>query len=383
MADKRDYYEVLGIKKGASDDEIKKAYRQAAKKCHPDLNPGKEKEAEEKFKEVNEAYDVLKDPEKRQRYDQFGHAGVDPNFGAGAGAGGFGGFGGFDMGDIFDSFFGGGFGGRSQQSARRNGPRKGKDIQQDITITFEEAAFGVKKEITVHRMETCKTCNGSKAKPGTSAVKCTTCGGSGQVRTVQRTPFGSFQSTATCSQCNGSGEIIQTPCADCKGTGQIRHQRKIEINIPAGIDDGQTISIRGEGSSGIKGGPHGDLYVTVSILHHEVFTRRGFDVVLDMPISFVSAALGDVLRVPTLDGEVEYKIPEGTQTGTVFKFKGKGIPHLQARGRGDQYVKVNVEVPRGLNEKQKEILREFDKLDNGNNQAKKKFFDLINKFKKK
>ncbi len=381
MAEKRDYYEVLGVSKGASDDDIKKAYRAAAKKCHPDLNPGKEKEAEEKFKEVNEAYDVLKDAEKRQRYDQFGHAGVDPSYGGGGGAYS-GGFGGFDMGDIFDSFFGGGFGSRGH-SANKNGPKKGKDIQQDLSITFEEAAFGVKKEVIIYRMETCKTCNGSKAKAGTKPATCGSCGGSGQVRSVQRTPFGNFQSTTTCQQCRGAGEVISEPCTDCKGTGQIRHQRKIEVNIPAGIDNGQTISIRGEGSSGIKGGPHGDLYITINIKKHEVFTRQGFDVVLDMPISFVSAALGDTVRVPTLDGEVEYKIPEGTQTGTVFKFKGKGIPHLQARGRGDQYVKVNVEVPKGLNEKQKELLREFDALDNGNNQAKSKFFEIINKFKKK
>lgn len=383
MADKRDYYEVLGVQKGASDDEIKKAYRAAAKKYHPDLNPGKEKEAEEKFKEVNEAYDVLKDPEKKQRYDRFGHAGVDPSYGAGQGGAGFGGgFGGFDMGDIFDSFFGGGFSSR-QGGARRNGPKKGKDIQQDITITFEEAAFGVKKEITVYRMETCKTCNGSRSKPGTSPVKCNVCGGSGQVHTTQRTPFGNFQSSTTCNHCHGAGEVINTPCSDCKGVGQIRHMRKIEVNIPAGIDNGQTISIRGEGSSGVNGGPHGDLYITVSIKPHELFKRQGYDVVLDMPISFTSAALGDTLRVPTLDGEVEYKIPEGTQTGTVFKFKGKGISHLQSRGKGDQYVKVRVEVPKGLNEKQKELLREFEKLDNGNNQAKNKFFDIINKFKKK
>lgn len=381
MAEKRDYYEVLGVNKGASEEEIKKAYRQAAKKYHPDLNPGKEKEAEEKFKEVNEAYDVLKDPAKKQRYDQFGHAGVDPSYGGGASYGG--GFGGFDMGDIFDTFFGGGFGGRGQANARRNGPKKGKDIQQNIQITFEEAAFGVKKEVTIYRMETCKTCNGSKAQPGTSPVRCSVCGGSGQVRTMQRTPFGSFQSTSTCSQCNGAGEVITTPCNDCKGTGQIRHKRTIEVNIPAGIDNEQTISIRGEGSSGIKGGPHGDLYITVNVLRHEMFTRRGYDVVLEMPISFTSAALGDTLRVPTLDGEVEYKIPEGTQTGTVFKFKGKGITRLQAKGRGDQYVKVNVEVPKGLSEKQKELLREFEALDNGNNQAKSKFFEMLNKFKKK
>lgn len=385
MAEKRDYYEILGVSKGASEEEIKRAYRAAAKKCHPDLNPGKEAEAEEKFKEVNEAYDVLKDPEKRARYDQFGHAGVDPSYGGGSSAGGFGGFGsggfgGFDMGDIFESFFGGGFG--TSQSARRNGPKKGKDVEQHIEITFEEAAFGVEKEVTIYRMETCRSCGGSGAKRGTSPVTCSVCGGSGQVRTTQRTPLGNFTSATTCHNCGGTGQKINDPCPDCRGSGLIRHQRKININIPAGIDNGQTITLRGEGSSGMRGGPSGDLYITISIKKHELFERRGYDVVFEMPISFVSAALGDTLRVPTLDGEVEYKIAEGTQSGTVFKFKNKGIQQLRGRGRGDQYVKVVVEVPRGLSERQKELLREFDKLDNGNNKDKNKFFEMINRFKK-
>jgi len=378
MAEKRDYYEVLGVSKGASDDEIKKAYRAAAKKYHPDLNPGKEAEAEEKFKEVNEAYDVLKDAEKRSRYDQFGHAGVDPNYGGGGG--GFSGFGGFDMGDIFESFFGGGFGG--SQSQRRNGPRKGRDVQQSIVITFEEAAFGVKKDISVTRTEQCSTCGGSGAKPGTSPLRCSVCGGTGQVRTTQRTPFGNFQSTATCQHCGGSGQIISSPCPDCSGTGQKKAKRTISVDIPAGIDNGQTISLRGEGCSGSKGGPNGDLYITVTVQKHELFERHGADVSFEMPISFVSATLGDTIRIPTLDGEVEYKIGEGTQSGTVFKFKGKGIPHLRSRGRGDQYVKVIVEVPRGLSSKQKELLREFEGMENGNHREKKKFFDMMNKFKK-
>ncbi len=383
MADKRDYYEVLGVNKDASDEEIKKAYRAAAKKCHPDLNPGKEKEAEEKFKEVNEAYDVLKDSDKRAKYDRFGHAGVDPSYGGGYGGGGYGGgFGGFDVGDIFESFFGGGFGGASSQSARRNGPRKGKDVQQYVEITFEEAAFGVEKEINIYRMENCKSCGGSGAKKGTSPVTCPVCGGSGQIRTTQRTPFGNFSSAATCNNCGGSGQKIENPCPDCKGSGQIKVQRKINVKIPAGIDDGQTITLRSEGSAGIKGGPNGDLYITISIKKHELFSRNGFDVTFEMPISFVSAALGDTIRVPTLDGEVEHKIAEGTQSGAVYRFRGKGIPHLNGRGRGNQYVKFIVEVPKGLSEKQKELLREFDKLDNGNNKERGKFFDMLNRFKK-
>lgn len=383
MAEKRDYYEVLGVGKGASDDEIKKAYRKLAKQYHPDLNPG-DKEAEKNFKQVNEAYEVLSDSDKKARYDQFGHAGVDPNYNAGGGAGygGYGGgFGGFDVGDIFESFFGGGFGGASA-SARKNGPRKGKDIQQNVELTFEEAAFGVEKEVTVYRMEKCNSCNGSGAKKGTSPVTCQTCGGTGQIRTTQRTPLGSFTSASTCSACGGTGQTIPTPCPACSGSGQIRHQRKITVAIPAGIDNEQTISIRGEGNAGSKGGPSGDLYITVLVKPHELFERRGNDITFEMPISFVQAALGDTLRVPTLDGMVEYKIGEGTKNGTVFKFKGKGIPYLHGRGRGDQYVKVVVDVPKGLTPRQRELLREFEQIDSGTHKEKSRFVEILERFKK-
>ncbi len=385
MAGKRDYYEVLGVSKDAGDDEMKKAYRKLAKKYHPDLNPG-DKEAEKNFKEASEAYEVLSDAQKKARYDQFGHAGVDPSYGAGGGAGygGFGdfsgGFGGFDVGDIFDSLFGGGFG--AGTSARRNGPRKGKDVQQNVEITFEQAAFGVEKEVTVYRMEKCNSCGGSGAQKGTSPVTCKTCGGAGQVRTTQRTPFGSFSSTSVCTACGGAGQTIPTPCQDCKGSGQIRHQRKITVAIPAGIDNGQTISIRGEGNAGTKGGPAGDLFITISVKPHELFERRGNDVTFEMPISFAQAALGDTLRVPTLDGMVEYAIPEGTKNGTVFKFKGKGVHVLNGRGRGDQYVKVVVDVPTGLTARQKELLREFEQLDKGVHKEKNRFIEMLERFKK-
>lgn len=382
MAEKRDYYDVLGVAKSASDDEIKKAYRKLAKKYHPDLNPG-DKEAEKHFKEVNEAYEVLSDADKKAKYDQFGHAGVDPNYGAGGGSGygSYGGFGGFDVGDIFESFFGGGFGG-AHSSARKNGPKKGKDIQQNVELTFEEAAFGVEKEVTVYRMEKCNSCNGSGAKKGTQPVTCATCGGTGQIRTTQRTPLGSFTSATTCSTCGGTGQTIPTPCPDCGGSGQIRHQRKITVAIPAGIDNDQTISIRGEGNAGTRGGPAGDLYITISVKPHALFERRGNDVTFEMPISFVQAALGDTLRVPTLDGMVEYRIGEGTKNGTVFKFKGKGIPYLHGRGRGDQYVKVVIDVPRGLTPRQKELLREFEQIDSGSHKEKNKFVEMLERFKK-
>lgn len=386
MADKRDYYEVLGVGKGASEDEIKKAYRKVAKQYHPDLNPG-DKTAEIKMKEANEAYEILSDAEKKSRYDQFGQAGVDPNFGAGGGSygGGFGGFGGFDVGDIFESFFGGGFGGNAE---RRDGPKRGKDVQQHVTITFEDAAFGVEKEIAVNRTENCDSCHGSGAQKGTSPIKCATCGGSGQVRTVQRTAFGNFSSLSTCATCRGAGQTIPTPCSDCKGTGQVRRQRKIRVNIPAGIDDGQSIPLRGEGGAGTKGGAAGDLYITVSVSKHELFVRRDYDVTLEMPISFVQAALGDTLRIPTLYGYEEKKIPEGTKNGTVLTLKDKGIPHLQTRRRGEQvkgnqYIKLIVDVPKGLSERQKELLREFESLDSGTHKEKNKFFELLSKFKKK
>ncbi|MDD6273979.1 MAG: molecular chaperone DnaJ [Clostridiaceae bacterium] len=363
MADKRDYYEVLGVERSASDDAIKKAYRGLAKKYHPDLHPG-DQEAEAKFKEINEAYEVLSDSDKRSKYDRFGFAGVDPNYAANEGGfgGGFtgGGFGGgfqdFDLGSIFDSFFGGG---ASGQSARRNAPQKGDNLRANIVLTFEEAAFGCKKTIEINRVEACEECGGSGAAKGTTAETCGVCHGSGQVRTTQRTPLGAFSSTSPCNACHGTGKIIKTPCNACHGAGTVRRRRKIEVNFPAGIDDGQTISLRGQGNAGYNGGPAGDLYATVSIRQHPIFTRNGPDVLCEIPISFTEAALGAELEVATIDGKVKYTIPEGTQTGTTFRLRGKGIPILNGKGRGDHYVTVNVEVPRNLSKRQKELLREF------------------------
>ncbi len=371
MADKRDYYEVLGVDKNASDDEIKKAYRKLAKQYHPDLNKDNP-EAAEKFKEAAEAYGVLSDSEKKSRYDQFGHAGVDGNgFGGG---GGFGGFDGFDMGDIFSSFFGGGFGG----STRRNGPVKGRNIQQAVELTFEEAAFGCKKEITLIRMESCPECSGSGAKKGTSPVTCGQCNGTGQMRSVQHTPFGQFASTTTCSKCNGNGTIITTPCEHCSGSGKIRKTRKLEVNIPQGIDHGQSVSVRGQGEAGSKGGPAGDLLITVYIKKNPVFTREGTTVYVDVPITFVQASLGCEIEIPTIDGSVTQRIPEATQHGTKFRLKGKGIPYLRGNSRGDQIVRVIVEIPRSLSSRQREILEEFAKESNEKNyNQRKKFTDKI------
>lgn len=375
MPGKRDYYEVLGIDRNADESQIKKAYRKLAKQYHPDMNPG-DKAAEAKFKEVNEAYEVLSDPQKRSNYDQFGHAGVDPN-GFGGGFGGFSDFGDFGgIGDIFESFFGGSGFGRS--SGRRNGPQKGADLKYTMEITFEEAAFGVEKELPVNRMEVCGTCKGSGSKPGTSPITCSHCGGTGQVQIKQNTPFGQFVNIKTCDVCRGEGKIITEPCTVCGGKGKIRKQIKIKINIPAGIDDGQTISLRGEGEPGSKGGPSGDLFVTMRIKQHALFQRQNFDVVCEIPITFAQAALGAELEVPTLDGKVKYNMPEGTQTGTVFRLKGKGIPHLRGNGRGDHYVKVVVEVPKKLNEKQKSVLREFAELSGDDvYEQRKGFFDKM------
>ena len=359
MSTKRDYYDVLGVSKSADATEIKKAYRKLAMKYHPDKNPG-DKEAEEKFKEINEAYEVLSDETKRRNYDQFGHEGVN---GQGFGGGGFGGqgFGGFDdiFGDIFGDMFGGGFSGGGRQ--RRRGPERGSDIKQHINISFEEAAFGKKVQVKINRSEECDECHGSGAKPGTSKKTCPTCNGSGQVQSVQRTPFGNIASTRTCSTCNGEGEVIDSPCNKCHGKGSIRKVKTIEVDIPAGIDEGQMIKLSGQGELGTRGGPRGDLYIVVSVQNHSLFTREGYDVYLEMPITFAQATLGDKIQVPTLDGKVEYAIPEGTQTGTVFRLKGKGIPKLRSNVRGDQYVKVTVEIPKKLNEKQKELVREFAK----------------------
>jgi molecular chaperone DnaJ len=376
MAEKRDYYEVLGVNKGASDADIKKAYRKMAKKYHPDINPG-DKAAEAKFKEVNEAYEVLSDSQKRARYDQFGHAGTDPN-GFGGFNGSAGGFGDFDfggIGDIFETFFGGsGFG----RSSRRNGPQKGADLKHFMEITFEEAAFGCEKEITLNRMENCPTCSGTGAKSGTSPSTCKHCNGSGQIQYKQSTPFGQFVNVKTCDVCRGEGKIITNPCSACNGKGKTRKSVKKKINIPAGIDDGQSISYRGEGEPGTKGGPAGDLYISIRVKPHALFQRKGNDVVCEMPITFVQAALGAEFEVPTLDGKIRYSIPEGTQTGSIFRIRGKGIPHLRGSGRGDHYVKVNIEVPKKLNEKQKAILREFAELSGDEaHEQRKSFFDKM------
>ena len=376
---KRDYYEVLGVQKGASEEEIKKAYKKMARKYHPDLNPG-DKDAEEKFKEVNEAYEVLSDSEKKARYDQFGFAGVDPNFGAGGG--GYGGGAGFDfgdLGDIFGSFFGGGFGG-GQTRRNPNAPQRGESIRMNLTISFEEAAFGCEKELTVDRYESCETCHGSGAAPGTSPETCPDCGGSGVVQTRRQTPMGVFASTAPCSRCGGRGKIIKEPCKDCRGSGMVRRRRKIQASVPAGIDNGQTISIRGQGHAGKNGGPAGDLLVTITVRPHELFRREGTSVLCEAPITFPQAVLGAELEIPTIDGKVKYDIPEGTQSGTTFRLKGKGIPALNGRGRGDQYVTVYIETPRNLNREQKEALKKFAEAVGENNYEERKSF--FRKFKK-
>jgi len=368
MADKRDYYEVLGVEKSASADEIKKAYRKKAKQYHPDLNPG-DKEAEAKFKEANEAYEVLSDDQKKARYDQFGHAGVDPNYGAGGGGfgGGFGGFDGdIDLGDIFSSFFGGGggFGGGGRR-ANPNAPRRGEDLQSTVTISFEEAAKGCTRKVTVNRVEICDECNGSGAAKGTSPTTCPECHGTGQVSVQQRTPFGVIQTQRACSRCNGKGKIVENPCNKCRGRGRVSKQNTLEINVPAGIDDRNVLNVRGEGNKGVNGGPAGDLHVVVNVRPHPFFERNGFDVWCEVHVSFVQAALGDTLMVPTLDGKVKYDIPAGTQPGSVFKLRGKGIQNLRSKSRGDQLVKIIVDVPEKLNTEQKEALLHFNEAMGG------------------
>lgn len=384
---KRDYYEVLGVQKGCSDDELKKAYRKVAKKYHPDLNPG-DAEAEAKFKEANEAYAILSDAEKRQRYDQFGHAGVDPNFGAGgAGAGGFD----FsDFGDIFDTFFGGGGGfggfggfGGSTRTRNPNGPIRGNNINISINLSFIEAAKGCKKTININRMVRCEDCNGSGAAAGTQPEICPDCHGSGQVMTQQRTPFGMMQSARPCSKCGGTGKIIKDPCKKCNGQGRSRKAVKLEVSVPAGIDDGQTFVLRGQGDDGLNGGPAGDVNVTVSVRKDALFERDGYDVWCDVPITFCQAVLGAEVTVPTIDGKVSYNIPEGTQPNTVFRLRNKGISYINGRGRGDQYVRVNIEVPTNLSGKQKDALREFDGQCSDKNYNKRKgFFDKLKDFMK-
>ncbi len=381
MPEKRDYYEVLGVQKGCSDDELKKAYRKLAKQYHPDLNPG-DKEAETKFKEVNEAYEVLSDSDKRARYDQFGHAGVDPSYGAGAGGfGSAGGFGGFDdLGDIFDSFFGGGgfgFGGGTR-TRNPNAAIRGNNIRATISLSFLEAAKGCKKTISFQRLERCESCSGSGAAKGSQPETCSECGGTGQVRVQQRTPFGVIQTTKTCTKCSGKGKVIKDPCKDCNGLGRVRHRRSLEVDIPAGIDHGQTFVLSGQGDHGINGGPSGDIEVTVSVRRDTLFERDGFDVYCEVPITFIQAVLGDEITVPTIDGKVKYTMPEGTQSGTRFRLRNKGIPYVNGRGRGDQYVTVSIEVPRNLNNRQKETLREFEKTTSDKNYEKRRgFFEKL------
>ena len=354
---KRDYYEVLGVSKGASEDELKKAYRKLAKKYHPDMNPG-DKEAEAKFKEVNEAYEILSDKEKRAKYDQFGHAGVDPNFGAGGFGGGFD-MGDIDLGDIFGSFFGGGFGGFGGQQQRANAPQRGESLRANLTITFEEAAFGCEKEIELTRTEPCDDCHGSGCQPGTTAETCPDCRGSGVVR-IQRGGGGfAFSTSAPCSRCRGTGKIIHSPCKSCGGSGSVRKKKRLTITIPAGIDDGQAVSLRGQGNAGKNGGPAGDLIVGVRVKPHPQFQRDGTTVLYEQPISFYQAAMGADLEIPPIDGKVKYTLPAGTQTGTTFRLRGKGIPELRGRGRGDQYVTVKVQVPTALTAEQKEALHAF------------------------
>ena len=385
MAGKRDYYEVLGVNKNATDDELKKAYRKLAKKYHPDANPDNKKEAEEKFKEVNEAYETLSDPQKRRMYDQFGADGPQ-GFGGGQGPFGQGGyysysssgFNGFDdfgdLGDIFSSFFGGGFGGRSS-SRKQNGPRKGADLNLRMEITFEQAFLGVEKEITVTRNETCDNCHGTGAKPGTSVTKCTMCNGTGQVTQVQNTILGQMQTRRTCTACHGTGEVIKEPCEICHGRGTVRKQPRIKVKIPAGIDDNQTVVLRGEGEPGEKGGPKGDLYITVRIKKHSIFTRSGNNVMCEVPITITQATLGADLEIPMVDGtKVSYKIPDGTQTGTKFVIKNKGFKSVNSSSVGDFVFTVKVQTPKKLTKEQRELLVQLAKTMNEQPPIKKRGF---------
>ena len=382
MAAKKDYYEILGVEKTANDEELKKAYRKMAKKYHPDANPDNKEEAEKKFKEVNEAYETLSNPQKRRMYDQFGTA--DPQGFGGAGGpfgggnytystSGFDGFGDFgDLGDIFSSFFGGGFGGR--QSARKNnGPRKGADLNLNMDITFEEAFLGVEKEVVINRNETCEHCHGTGAKPGTNPIKCPDCHGTGQVTQVQNTILGQVQTTRTCGKCHGTGEIITEVCEFCKGKGTIRKQPKIKVKIPAGIDDNQTVVLRGEGEPGSKGGPKGDLYITLRIKKHSIFTRKGNNVLCDIPITMTQAALGAELQIPMVDGSKEkYRIPEGTQTGTKFTIRNKGFKYVNSTSEGDYVFTVIVQTPKRLTREQRELLTQLARTMNEQPPVKKK-----------
>lgn len=374
MANKRDYYEVLGLSKGASDDDIKKAYRKLAKKYHPDLHPN-DKNAEAKFKEISEAYDVLSDKDKRTNYDQFGHAGVDPNFSGRAG-GAYGGAGfDVDLGDIFDSVFGG-FGGTRHSNP--NTPRRGHDTYASVTISFLEACKGVSKEISITKNDVCDTCHGSGSAPGTKLMTCSECHGTGQVKMQQRTPFGIMTSARTCSKCKGKGKIIERPCPDCRGTGKKSKTEKIKIDIPAGIDDGQTLLVSGKGNAGSNGGPYGDLNIAITVRPDPIFKRNGFNIMCEIPITYAQAVNGADVIVPTIDGKVKYHVAEGTQPGTTFRLKGKGVQRLHSHSRGDMLVNAIVEVPRNLTDKQKALINEFDNSLNEKNYHKRKsFFDKL------
>lgn len=367
---KQDYYELLGISRSASADDIKKAYRKLARQCHPDANPD-DPNAEARFKEISEAYMVLSDPEKRSNYDRFGHAGAD-----GQGFGGFEGFGDFGgLGDIFEMFFGAG-------GRRRSGPEKGSDIRADLELTLKEAAFGLERELKVPRTESCSTCDGSGAAAGTKPATCSTCNGAGQVQYAQNTPFGRIVQTRSCDRCRGTGKMIEKPCPTCRGTGQIRKTRGIKVKVPPGVDNGSRLRVAGEGEAGTRGGPRGDLYVYIHVQSHKVFKREGDDLICEMPISFVQAALGDEVEVPTLEGGAKLKIPEGTQSGTVFRMKGKGVPNVSGHGRGDQHVVVKLVTPTKLSEKQKTLLKDFARLlgdhqQNLNPQGDKSIFEKV------
>ncbi len=370
MANKRDYYDVLGVDKNASKSEIKKAYRNLAKKYHPDVSD--EDNAQEKFKEISEAYDVLSDEDKRARYDKYGHAGIDQDQAGFNGQGGFGDFGSFD--DIFDMFFGGGGSGRS----RRSRAQKGSDLRYDLSIDFEEAAFGTEKTITIPKTETCSTCNGSGAESESDLETCAKCKGSGEIRFKQNTPFGQMVKSTTCDRCNGTGKFINNPCSECSGKGKVRRRKQVTVDVPAGVETGSRLRMAGEGQAGENGGPAGDLYIIINVKDHELFERQRNNVICEFPISFIQAALGDEVKVPTLDGKVKFKIPEGTQPGETFRLKNKGIPYLKRRGRGDQLIKVKVVIPEKLDNEQKELLQKLAKMSGEEiNPEQKNFFDKI------
>ncbi|PLS15179.1 molecular chaperone DnaJ [Bacillus sp. M6-12] len=366
---KRDYYEVLGVAKTASKDEVKKAYRKLSKQYHPDIN--KAPDAADKFKEIKEAYEVLSDDQKKAHYDQFGH--TDPNQGFGGG-GDFGGFGGFE--DIFSTFFGGGGGGRRRDP---NAPRQGADLQYTMTLKFEEAVFGKETEIEIPREENCDTCDGSGAKPGTKSETCSHCHGSGQLNVEQNTPFGRIVNRRVCHHCNGTGKYIPNKCSTCGGTGKVKKRRKISVKIPAGIDDGQQLRVSGQGEPGINGGPSGDLYVVFRVRDHEFFEREGDDIYCEMPVTFAQAALGDEIEVPTLHGKVKLKVPAGTQTGTRFRLKGKGVSNVRGYGQGDQHIVILVVTPTNISDKQKQLLREFADISGqaAPNEQEESFFSKV------